>query len=119
MFDFLRRLLGFSPAEWPKTPFEEIRRRARLLVIDDQEFPYMELFRRDGYTIEKWPDVKTLSDLQDGKYDLLLLDLQGVGRQESREQQGFGILKHLREQSPTLVVVAYSNADWSLKYQDF
>jgi DNA-binding response OmpR family regulator len=119
MLTFLRRLFGVGENQWPSIPFEEIRKRSRLLVIDDQEFPYLPLFRRDGYNIEKWSDVQRLTDLQDGRYDLILLDLQGVGRQESHEQQGFGILRHLREQYPTLLVVAYSNADWSLKYQEF
>ncbi len=119
MFRFLLRFFGFKPREWPPISFDEIRKRSRLLVVDDEDFPYLPLFVRDGYNIEKWPDVQRLSDLQDGKYDLVLLDLQGVGRQESREQQGFGVLRHIREQYPTLLVVAYSNADWSLKYQEF
>ncbi len=33
-------------------------KRARLLVIDDADFPYLSLFERDGYTMEKWADVK-------------------------------------------------------------
>jgi DNA-binding response OmpR family regulator len=111
MFWFLRR-------EWPSISVEEIRKRSRLLVIEDQEFPYESLFVRDGYNLEKWHDVERLSDVEGGKYDLLLLDPQGVGRQESAEQ-GFGVLKYLRANCPTLVIVAYSNAEWGLKYQDF
>ncbi len=89
-----------------------------MLVIDDQDFSYGQLFVRDGYSIEQWHDVTTLTTVDDGKYDLLLLDLQGVGRQESSEQ-GFGVLKYLRTHCPTLIIVAYSNADWGLKYQEF
>lgn len=103
---------------WPQVPFDEIRKRARLLVIDDQEFAYKTLFERDGYTIEKWSDVEALSRLEEGAFDLILLDLQGVGRRESTEE-GFGILKHLRDRAPAQIIVAYSNADWGLQYQDF
>lgn len=103
---------------WPVIPFDEIRRRTRILVIDDQEFPYEELFRRDGYTIEKWEDVRHLNQLEQGHFDLILLDLQGVGRAESADQ-GVGVLRHLREVSPAQIIVAYSNADWGLSYQDF
>jgi hypothetical protein len=35
MFQFLFR---FWRREWPAVPFDEIRKRSRLLVIDDQEF---------------------------------------------------------------------------------
>jgi CheY-like chemotaxis protein len=110
---FFRR----SPS-WPSIPIEEIRKRARLLVIDDKAFPYQELFERDGYTLEKWSDVEDLSRLEAAAFDLVLLDLQGVGRQQSAEQ-GLGILRHIRQAVPTQIVIAYSGADWPLKYQDF
>ncbi|MGA2991889.1 MAG: hypothetical protein ABSD88_15550 [Candidatus Korobacteraceae bacterium] len=105
-------------SRWPVVPLDEIKKRARLLVIDDSEFPYQALFERDGYTLEKWPDVLDLPKLESGYFDILLLDLQGVGRQQSAEQ-GLGILKHLRQTIPTQIIIAYSSADWPLKYQDF
>lgn len=103
---------------WPTPSQDLIRKRSRLLVIDDGDFPYQELFVRDGYSIEKWDDVKDLSRLERNEFDIILLDIQGVGRKESNEQ-GFGILKHLRKATPAQIVIAFSNADWSLKYQDF
>ncbi len=108
----------FSKTNWPELTFEEIKKRARILVIDDNDFPYQELFERDGYSIDKWEDVIDLQKLEDGYYDIILLDIQGVGTSHT-EEQGFGILKHLRSTSPTQIVIAYSNADWSLKYQEF
>lgn len=99
-------------------PLEEIKKRARILVIDDNDFAYAPLFKRDGYTIEKWDDVENLEQLENNYFDLILLDIQGVGQSES-EEEGFGILKHIREKSPAQIVIAFSNADWSLKYQGF
>lgn len=98
--------------------FEEIKKRAKILVIDDNDFAYTTLFTRDGYTIEKWDDIDNLERLENNYYDLILLDIQGVGQNES-EEEGFGILKHIRKKSPAQIVIAFSNADWSLKYQDF
>jgi hypothetical protein len=108
----------FKKPIWPEITFDEIKRRSRLLVIDDIDFPYQALFTRDGYTIERWPDVLDLPALESGFYDVILLDLQGVGREHSSEQ-GLGILKHLREVAPAQVIIAYSSADWPLKYQEF
>jgi CheY-like chemotaxis protein len=110
--------LWFSKPAWPDVPIEEIKKRARLLVIDDNDFPYQSLFERDGYVLEKWSDVDDLTKLESGFFDLLLLDLQGVGREQSNEQ-GLGILRHLRQTAPALVIIAYSSADWPLKYQEF
>jgi CheY-like chemotaxis protein len=110
--------MWFTRPRWPDIPAEEIKKRARLLVIDDDEFPYQTLFERDGYTLEKWPDVIDLPKLESGFFDIVLLDLQGVGRQQSSEQ-GLGILRHLRKTTPAQIIIAYSSADWPLKYQEF
>jgi CheY-like chemotaxis protein len=103
---------------WPEISLAEIKKRARMLVIDDAEFPYESLFRRDGYTIEKWADVTDLPKLESSFYDIVLLDLQGVGREQSAEQ-GLGVLRHIRRSAPAQLIIAYSSADWSLKYQEF
>jgi CheY-like chemotaxis protein len=108
----------FHVKKWPRLPHEEMVRRARILVIDDQEFPYKELFERDGYTVAKWNDVEDLPQLERGNYDLILLDLLGVGRKESTDQ-GLGVLRHIRGASPAQLVVAYSSADWPVRYQPF
>jgi len=82
------------------------------------DFPYLQLFEKDNYTLDKWNDVEDLPKIESGYYDIILLDIQGVGGDYSQEQ-GFGILKHLRKVCPVQIVIAYSNADFSLKYQDF
>jgi CheY-like chemotaxis protein len=104
--------------KWPRMTRDEIIKRARILVIDDGEFPLIVLFKRDGYTIEQWKDVDDLRPLESGEFDLILLDLRGVGREHSADE-GFGLLKHIRKYSPAQIVVAYSNADLSLEYQKF
>src|SRR4051794_8873496 len=89
--------------QWPNVSHDEIVRRARILVIDDGPFPYMALFERDGYTIQQWPDVSDLHALETGEFDLILLDLLGVGSAESSDE-GFGLLKHIRQVSPAQIV---------------
>lgn len=110
--------LFWRTKRWPSVPVDEIRKRTRILVVDDSEFYYLPLFQNDGYTIEKWNDVVDLQKLEAGYYDLLLLDIQGVGSAQSQDQ-GLGILRHLRKTAPAQIIVAYSNADWSLKYKPF
>lgn len=100
-------------------PFDVIIQRARILVVDDQEFPYLKLFRRDGYSVEKWNDVTQLSKIESGFYDLLLLDLQGVGRSVAGADEGLGVLKHIKSVRPFQLVLAYSNAEFQLRYQPF
>src|ERR1700685_352014 len=108
----------FVLPKWPDVTFDEIKKRARLLVIDDTEFPYETLFKRDGYTLEKWSDIDDLPKIETNYYDILLLDMQGVGQQQS-SQQGLGILRHLKKTTPGQIVIAYSSAEFSLSAQEF
>jgi hypothetical protein len=65
---------------------EQVRKQARVLVIDDHVFPAEKTFTRDGYHFERWAYVKNLSQLTDGHYQLILLDVQGVGLAESPDK---------------------------------
>ncbi len=112
------RLPWSSRTSWLQLSIEEIRKRSRLLVVDDGEFFYLALFKKDGYNIEKWDEVNDLPKLESGYYDIILLDIQDVGKKLSKEQ-GLGVLRHLKKVCPAQIVVAYSNADFSLKYKDF
>ena len=98
---------------------EEIRKRARLLVIDDHQFPFQKLFERDGYSIDRWNKIENISQLTDNGFDVILLDLHGVGLRESPHLQGLGVLEHVKARSPLQLVVAYSAQDWSPGYSEF
>lgn len=93
---------------------EQVRKQARVLVIDDHVFPAEKMFTRDGYHFERWPYVKNLSQLTDGHYQLILLDVQGVGLVESPDKQGLGILEHVKKTNPAQAVIVYSSEPYSV-----
>jgi DNA-binding NarL/FixJ family response regulator len=93
---------------------EEVRKHARILVIDDHTFPAEKTFTRDGYHVERWPYIKNLSQLTDGHYQLILLDVQGVGMTESPDKQGLGILEHIKKTNPAQAVILYSSDTYSV-----
>jgi CheY-like chemotaxis protein len=98
---------------------EEARKKARLLVIDDHAVPFLKLFTENGYHMERWNKVENLSQLTDGHFDLILLDMHGVGLRESPQQQGLGILRHIKRSNPTQLVVAYSAQTWNPSDSEF
>jgi DNA-binding response OmpR family regulator len=104
----------------PQPPsLEQVRKDASVLVIDDHEFAYQGLFERDGYHIQRWPEVVNLSQLTDSSFDVILLDLHGVGLRESPEMQGLGILRSIKAANTTQLVVAYTSQEWGAKAQTF
>lgn len=116
MFQWL--LKYFKKRQWPKPAMPEIRSRSRILVIDDQDFVYESLFRRDGYNITKWDDVLDLEKLETGAFEVILLDIQGVGKALS-SRQGLGVLEHIRAKNPAQIIIAYSGDDYKLDKQSF
>jgi len=115
--DSILPMWGSKP-EAPEPSIEDLRKRARILVIDDQEFPFMELLKRDGYDIERWAEVESLSKLTDGYFDVLLLDINGVGLKESPRRQGLGILEHVKHSNPAQQVILYSSKPQSITQRE-
>jgi CheY-like chemotaxis protein len=98
---------------------EEIRKKARILVVDDEPFPYQELFSRDGYHLDKWSQIESLSQLNDNHFDLILLDLNGIAAADAPTMQGLAVLEHIKHESPSQLVIAYSGQDWGVNAQEF
>ena len=103
----------------PVPSLEELRKHARILVIDDLELPAQTAFERDGYHFERWPEIRNLSQLTDGHYHLILLDIQGVGLNEDPKLQGLGILKHIKHGNPAQLVVLYSSQPQSISHREY
>ena len=93
----------------PNLPFKVLLRRTRIVVIDDKvsEFPFKPL-TNEGYSIVHWSDVETLRTLEDGMFDIIILDINGVGRKLDSDNEGAGILRHLKDFNPSQIVIAYS-----------
>jgi len=85
-----------------------LRKNAQILVIDDLDFPSQDFFARDNYHIERWATVRNLTQLTDGSFEVILLDVQGVGLNESPSLQGLGILQAIKHANPAQMVILYS-----------
>ncbi len=111
MFDFFRKS--------PLTPitdsdFNKIKFKARIAFIDDEELTNVERLRQDGYNITQYTDIENIDDFIRKEYHVVVLDIQGIGKTISPKQEGWGILKYLKEENPHIVVVIFTGADWSI-----
>lgn len=106
-------------ADLSAPPVDELRKRTRILVIDDDpnSFPF-ETLRREGYAIDHWTKVDTLRTLEEGQYDIIFLDIQGVA-QEYCSEDGLGVLEHLKQVNPSQIVVAFSAHSFDLSKNRF
>ncbi len=103
----------------PLPTVDILRKRTRILVIDDDEnsFPF-EIMRNEGYAIDYWPKVQSLDKLERGEYDIIVLDIGGVAKEYSHED-GLGILEHLKDVNPAQIIVAFSGQTFDLSKNRF
>ena len=94
-------------------------RRARILVIDDPNAFPVELLKAEGYNVTYWEKLKSLTPLETGDYDIIILDLNGIATSNQSSSDGIGILRHIKSYNPSQIVVAYSAKKYDFKQSDF
>lgn len=98
----------------------DLRKRTKIVVIDDEpdSFPIKALLD-EGFTIEHWPEVKSIDRLERGDFDIIILDITGVAKQFSPDEDGLGVLQHLKDKNPMQILVAFSGQSFDLSKQKF
>lgn len=98
--------------------FEELKKRARIVVIDDENSFPIALFKGEGYAIDKWSKVTDYNKLQSGYYDIIVLDIKGVALHIS-EEDGLGVLQGIKNHNPAQIIIAYSQHSFDLSKAKF
>lgn len=103
-------------------PMIDLRKRIKILVIDDEEdsFPYKAL-KDDGYTIDWWDkiDKHKLNRLVNNDFDIIILDIIGVVDESISRDGGIGILKYIKKNNKSQFVVAFSGHAYDLSKTEF
>ncbi|CAM4400186.1 DNA-binding transcriptional response regulator [Flavobacterium terrigena] len=98
--------------------FDELKKRTRIIVIDDENSFPTKLFKDEGYTIDKWDIVKDYSKLENGFFDIIVLDIKGVALHIS-EDDGLGVLISLKKNNPAQIIISYSQHSFDLSKIEF
>ena len=101
-------------------PFEEVKRRASILVVDDDTaaFP-VELLRTEGYNVQQWTEIKSLRNLSSGQFDIIVLDIYGICPKGFSQNDGLGVLEHIKSVNPAQIVIAYSGKKFDFQREKF
>lgn len=98
--------------------FDELKKRTRIIVIDDENSFPTKLFKDEGYSIDKWDLVKDYSKLENGFFDIIILDIKGVAKHIS-EEDGLGVLISLKKNNPAQIIISYSQHSYDLSKIEF
>lgn len=77
-----------------------------IAVIDDESFKPEQNLRALGYDMRVIGDIKNLSEIE--KFNIILCDLQGVGRHLDTRKQGAFIIDEIKRNHPEKFVFAYT-----------
>ena len=99
---------------------DDLKKRVRIVVIDDEEGFPIKLFKSEGYAIDKWDKVTDVSygKLEQGFYDIIVLDIQGVAKDLSIDD-GLGVLESIKKRNPAQIIIAYSQHSYDLNKNKF
>ena len=85
-----------------------IRGAVKVAVIDDEKFQPFANLKSYGYDITLSPDISKISDIQG--YDIVLSDLMGVGAHFDQSIGGASLIREIKANYPTKIVIAYTGA---------
>lgn len=116
LFQFRRK--SYPIREFTNEEIEKLKYKARIALVDDDEISHVRRLQKEGYNIVDFPDISEIDDFIRKNYNVVILDIQGIGKEISEVSGGWGILKYLKTESPHIVVIIFTGADWSVtKYK--
>ena len=103
-----------------KLPREELVRRSRILIIDDEPLDLVRDLKKARFAVEQVTDIDSNNfDMVDRPiFDLILLDFGKVGKHFG-EDEGLSLLRHIKRVNPAVVVLAYTSKALRSEHADF
>lgn len=93
------------------------RENVKMVLIDDEDFPYLDLLKQHKFNIDTLNDVTSLTTLE--AYDVILCDLNGVGKQFSKIYQGAYLVKEIYKRYPFKIIISYTGISFDARYNDY
>ncbi|MGA7700180.1 MAG: response regulator [Thermoguttaceae bacterium] len=103
-----------------KMPREELVRRSRILIIDDERPDLMDDLKAAHFSVDHETDIvaEKIDLIEKSLYDLVLLDFGDVGAAFGQDQ-GLSLLKHIKRVNPAIVILSYTSKALETRHADF
>ncbi len=101
-------------------PRAQLLQRGRVAVVDDEKPEMLDDLKKMGLSIDHLASVgdQSFVRLEEGFYDLALLDYGGVGGAFGPDE-GLDVLRHLRRVNPGLRILAFTGRTFDASKADF
>jgi len=116
-FLFFFKIYELSDIE-PHFSRDELVRRGRILVIDDQEMPLFKSLSKEGFSVDHDRTGNDTSKIERQIYDVIILDHGGVGTEFGAEE-GLALLRRIKRLAPSAYILAYTSKALKSQHSDF
>lgn len=93
------------------------REDVKMVLIDDEQFPYLGLLKQHKFNIDTLNDVTSLTTLE--AYDVILCDINGVGKNFSEKYQGAYLVKEIYKRYPFKIIISYTCLNFDARYNEY
>ncbi len=93
------------------------RENVKIALIDDEPFQGLERLQRNDYKIKQFEDIYDISTVSE--FEIVLVDIDGVGKTLSENYQGAFILQEIRKKYPYKIIIAYSSKTFDASYNKY
>lgn len=83
-----------------------VRSRIPVLIIDDEEFAYLNELRNEKYNLTHIKDIEDYCAVE--AYPVVICDVKGVGHKFNKDKEGAYVVKELRKRYPFKQFAVYS-----------
>jgi hypothetical protein len=93
------------------------RIKVPVLVIDDNEFEYLEHLKNHRFDITYFSDIQSIESAQG--YEVILCDINGVGKIFDSKYEGAHVISELYKKYPFKTIIAYTGYTHDPTYNKF
>lgn len=91
-------------------------------MIDDKGYDLQEILEDRGFQMKLASTdediLKEIDNVKSNVYDLVLLDIKGI-LPALYPEEGYGVLKDIKDANPEQKIIAFSNEEFSNQYSEF
>ena len=107
-----------SELHTPQRALNKLKREdVKIVIIDDEQFPYLELLRTHRFSIDTLDNISSLNIIE--AYDVILCDVNGVGGNFSEQFQGAYLVKEIYKRYPSKIIISYTGIRFDARYNEF
>lgn len=114
MFHFQRERYFIDQMKASNVELESDKRNLPIAIIDDNDVPYIETLRNNGFNVTHHHDLDSFSMAK--TYPIIICDIKGVGKKFGSLNEGAHIIQELRRLYPDKYLIAMSSAVYNIKW---